>query len=220
MPSTYQHCYTISPGQNRLAQLLIILAAFGAFFIAWQLIQWFSPALLRPVSGGIVLIDRYGILIVVVAMIFFHENIHALVAWRFTNHWPSYGVAPLGIYINTAGWYFPRSIMIAISIAPFLLLTLLGFLLLVILPSAFLHLAVWFLLLNGVGSINDMAVTTWILFQPDSALIQNNGREISIYRAEEVDLTLTLRDRIRLFLELYFPLTNREDYEGNRPKPR
>jgi hypothetical protein len=202
IPITYQYCYTLSPGQNRFAQLFLILIAFGAFFIAWQLIRWLSPALLRPVSSGIILIDRFGILVVVVAMILMHENIHALVVWRCTNHWPSYGVTPLGIYVNTAEWYFPRSMMIAISIAPFLILTLLGFLLLVMLPAAFTRLSVWFILLNGVGSINDVAVTTWIFFQPDSALIQNDGREIRIYRAEGgVNLTLKLRDRIRVFLE-------------------
>ena len=102
IPITYQYCYTLSPGQNRLAQLFLILVAFGAFFIAWQLIRWLSPALLRPVPSGITLIDRYGILVVVVAMILMHENIHAFVAWRCTNHWPSYGVTPLGIYVNTA----------------------------------------------------------------------------------------------------------------------
>ena len=92
--------------------------------------------------------------------------------------------------------------MIAISIAPFLILTLLGFLLLVILPTAFARLSVWLILLNGVGSINDVAVTTWIFFQPDSALIQNDGREIRIYRAQGgVNLTMKLRDRIRIFLE-------------------
>jgi hypothetical protein len=202
IPITYQYCYTLSPGQNRLAQLFLILIAFGAFFIAWQLIRWLSPALLRPVSSGIILIDRFGIIVVVVAMILMHENIHALVAWRCTNHWPSYGVTPLGIYVNTAEWYFPRSMMIAISIAPFLILTLLGFLLLAMLPAAFTRLFVWFILLNGVGSINDVAVTAWIFFQPDSALIQNDGREIRIYRAEGgVNLTLKLRDRIRVFLE-------------------
>jgi len=89
IPITYQYCYTLSPGQNRLAQLFVILAAFGAFFIAWQLIRWLFPEFLRPVSSGIFLIDRYGILMVVIAMILLHENMHALVAWRFTNHWPS-----------------------------------------------------------------------------------------------------------------------------------
>jgi len=202
VPITYRYCYTLSPGQNRLAQLFLILIAFGAFFIAWQLIRWLSPALLRPVSSGIILIDRYGILVVVVAMILLHENIHALVAWRYTNHWPSYGVTPLGIYVNTAEWLFPRSMMIAISVAPFLILTVLGFLLLVMLPTAFARLSVWFILLNGVGSINDVAVATWIFFQPDSSLFQNDGREIRIYRAEgEGNLTLKLRDRIRVFLE-------------------
>ena len=201
-PNTYQYCYKLSPDQNRSAQLFLILVALGAFFIAWQLIRWLSPALLRPVSSGIILIDRYGILVVGVAMILLHENIHALVAWRYTNHWPSYGVTPLGIYVNTAEWLFPRSMMIAISVAPFLILTLLGFLLLVMLPIAFTRLSVWFILLNGVGSINDVAVATWIFFQPASALIQNDGREIRIYRAiGEDNLTLKLRDRIRVFLE-------------------
>jgi hypothetical protein len=202
MPATYQYCYTLSPGQNRLAQLFLMVIAFGAFFIAWQLIRWLSPALLRPVSTGVVLIDRYGLWMIVIAMLLLHENTHALFAWRFTNHWPSYGVSPLGVFINCASWYFPRSIMIAISIAPFLLLSLLGFLFLVLLPAAFAHLLVWFVLFNSVGSINDVAVAAWVFFQPDSALIQNNGRELKIYRvAGEVNPTLQLRDRIRVFLE-------------------
>jgi hypothetical protein len=202
IPMSYQYCYTLSPGQNRLAQLFMILIAFGAFFIAWQLIEWLSPTLLRPISSGFVLIDRYGIWMVVIAIILLHENIHALVAWMFTNHWPAYGITPLGVFINTAKWYFPRSIMIAISIAPFLSLTLLGCLLLVMLPSVFARLFVWFILFNGVGSINDVAVSTWIFFQPDSALIQNNGREIRIYRVKgETQLASNLRDRIRVALE-------------------
>jgi hypothetical protein len=202
IPSAYQYGYTLSPGHNRLAQLLLILAAFGAFLIIWPLLHWLSPALLMPVPSGILLIDRYGIWIVVATMILFHENIHALVAWRYTGHWPSYGITPLGIYINTAGWYFPRSSMIAISIAPFLFLTLLGILMIVILPTAFTRLSVWFILLNGVGSINDGAVAAWVYFQPDTALIQNTGREIRIYRAEAaVSPASKRRDRIRVFLE-------------------
>jgi hypothetical protein len=202
LPITHQYRYTLSAGKNRVAQLVLILAALSALVIAWQLIRWVFPALWRPVSSGIFLIDRYGLLVVVIGMVLLHENMHALVAWRFTHHWPAYGVTPLGIYINTAEWYFPRSVMISISIAPFLLLTLLGFLFLVTLPAVFTRLLVWFILLNGAGSINDVAVAAWVFFQPDSTLIQNDGLSIRIYRVEgKGEPSLSLRDRIREFLE-------------------
>lgn len=202
LPSNYQFCYALSPEKNRMAQVLLALVALGAFFVGWQFIRWVFPPHFLYSHSGSPLIDRWGILIAAATMIVLHENVHALVVWRYTGSWPSYGVSPLGFYVRADGWFFSRGAMIVISAAPLVSLTVLGVLLLVILPPVLASLPIWFMLLNAAGSVNDVAVAVWVFFQPDSALIHNSGRAMEIYRAGmEGCGEMGYRDRIRMQLE-------------------
>ena len=205
LPSNYQFCYALSPGKNWMAQILLALLALSVFFAGWQIIRWlFPPHFLFPRSG-ILLIDRWGILLAATALIVLHENVHALVIWRSTGSWPAYGMTPLGFYVNAEDWYFSRRTMITISAAPLVSLTVLGVLLLVILPPTLASLPVWLMLVNAAGSVNDAAVAAWVFFQPDSAVIHNNGRSMEVYRTEREDCGPSgTRERIRMLLEKAF----------------
>jgi hypothetical protein len=202
LPAGYSFCYALAPGKNWAAQALLALVAVAAFFTGWQIIRWVLPLRFLFAHSGIALIDRWGILLAAAVMIVLHENVHALVIWRFTGSWPTYGMSPLGVYVRADGWYFTRGAMIAISAAPLVALTVIGVLVMAIISPALASLTVWFILLNAAGSVNDAAVAAWVFFQPDTALIHNNGRAMAIYRAgpEDCDRS-SRRDRIRVLLE-------------------
>ncbi len=205
LPPNYQFCYALSPGKNWVPQILLVLLALGVFSVGWQVVYRAFPLHFLFPSSGIPLIDRWGILLAAGTMIVLHENIHALVIWRSSGSWPAYGITPLGFYVNAEGWYFSRRTMIAISAAPLVSLTVLGVLMLLILPPTLASLPLWLMLVNAAGSVNDAAVAAWVFFQPDSAVIHNNGRSMEVYRTEKEDCGPSgTRERIRMLLEKAF----------------
>jgi hypothetical protein len=64
------------------------------------------------------------------------------------------------------GWYFPRNQYILIGISPLIVITLIGILLLVILPISTLNLVLIGLVLNASGAVGDLFVVVWLLTKP------------------------------------------------------
>jgi hypothetical protein len=148
--------------------------------------------------------DLIGFFITVVVFIFLHENIHGLVLWFFTKEWPTFGINSIGIYVNASEWYLPRIPMIIMSLSPFCLLSIIGILILNIAPGGLLRMTLWATLLNAVGTVNDLAVATWIFFHPDTVLVKNSGWALSIYRiGDEQAHRRGIIENVRIFMEHY-----------------
>lgn len=178
----------------------------GAFLIFWQVIKQVFPdffgalrigntASERIVGTGIILL---GIFISVIL----HEGNHALIMALFTGTWPQMNVKVFYAYVDASRWYLPQPIAIAMSLAPIVLLSAIGVLLLSFASPPVLQIILWGVLFNVAGSVNDVAVALLLILQPDTVLVKNSGNTLSIYRASDrQDLDMGVKERLRVLLE-------------------
>lgn len=205
LPESYHHYYTLDSKQHKVAQGLLILVGFVGFFLCWQIIKLASPDAMEALKLERDPFHLFIFFATIMIMIVLHESVHGLVLWGFTKKFPPIGVNLMGsVYVNASGWYLSRLQMLIMSLSPFLLLTMIGIIFLNFASGEFFRMTLWAVLLNAVGSINDMAVAGWLFFQPDSALIENSGQALAIYRVrDEPSKWPGTKEKVRVFMEWY-----------------
>jgi hypothetical protein len=205
LPESYLHCYTLDSRQHKAAQVTLILVGFVGFFFCWQAIKFVSPDSIDALKLEKDPFHLFIFLVTIIIMIVLHESMHGLVLWKFTKKFPPFGMNFMGsIYVNASGWYLPRLHMLIMSLSPFLLLSMIGIMFLSFASGEFFRMTLWVVLLNAVGSINDLAVAGWLFFQPDTALIENSGQALAIYRASnEQPKKSGAKEKMRAIMERY-----------------
>jgi hypothetical protein len=203
LPETYLRCYTLDSRQHKAAQVLLIFLALAGFLLCWQVIKLVSPASINSLKLG--KDHLFTFFAAVIIMIVLHECIHGLTLWISTRKFPPFGISLTGsVYVNAAGWFLPRLHMLIMLLSPFLLLSMIGIIFLSFSSGEFFRTTLWIVILNAAGSINDLAVAGWLFFQPDTALIENTGQALTIYRqGEEQSARLGAKEKIREFMERY-----------------
>jgi hypothetical protein len=202
LPESYSHCYTLDSRQHKIAQGIILVIGVGAFFLCLQAIRFLFPALADVLKIGRSPFDLIGFFTAVVTFIVLHECIHGLALWFFTGEWPAFGINAISVYVNASRWYLPRLPMLAMSLAPFCSLSILGIFLLSVTSGGLFRMILWAVLLNAIGSVNDLAVAAWVFLQPDTVLMKNSGLALSIYRtSDEQAQRLGVKENMRGFIE-------------------
>jgi hypothetical protein len=204
LPDDYLLCYTLDSSQHKIAQGILFVLGAGAFLLCLQIIRIEFPGLKEILRIGKAPHDLIEFFITIVTFILLHENIHGLVLWFFTKEWPAFGINTIGVYVNASEWYLPRNPMIIMSLSPLCLLSIIGILIFSIAPGGLLRMTLWATLLNAAGSVNDLAVATWIFFQPGTVMIKNSGRALSIYKKRNDQVHKHgIIESVRIFMEQY-----------------
>jgi hypothetical protein len=170
-------------GLNVIGIFLLILSGWGFVrLFAWlrpgDTIRAFSYSAARPsqlVTGLAMILLVTGLMLVV------HEGIHGLFFWLFTRSRPIFAFK--GYYASAAapGWYIPRNPYLLIGLAPLVLMTLLGVLLLPFIPVwMFLPLLV-LVAMNVSGAVGDLWMTLSLLAYPSDSLAFDQGDEMTLF---------------------------------------
>jgi hypothetical protein len=113
--------------------------------------------------------------------LFIHEGIHGVFFWVFTRSMPRFAFRGAYAYAAAPGWYIPRNAFLITTLAPLLLISLLGLGVIWLIPPAGL-LATWFvLIMNASGAVGDMAVAMWITRHTSRSYIQDLGDAVTLY---------------------------------------
>jgi hypothetical protein len=185
---------------KRLVLLLSILATALIVPVAWLLAQAFFtlndaaravfPSFEASGDGDSTFaFSAWWIVHLVVAqvlVIVIHEAVHGAFFWLFTRARPHFGFK--GLYAYAAlppGMYLPRNPYIVVGLAPLVLLTLLGLLLVPVTPPVVIPTLYLFVLLNAVGAVGDLLVTAWLLRYPSTALAQDVGDAMTVFAPAE-----------------------------------
>lgn len=75
---------------------------------------------------------------VILIQIVLHELVHTLCLWWFTQEWPRLGFKGIYAYAAAPAWYIPRNQHLFIALVPLIVLTVIGLLLMPIVPLAWL----------------------------------------------------------------------------------
>jgi predicted metal-dependent HD superfamily phosphohydrolase len=173
--------------QNRRVVLILNLIAlvllFGFGWLFWQL-----AAAIRPDLSSFGLGDGVQwlwLLLGIVGVLVLHELIHGLFFWLFTGERPKFGLHIFYAYAAAPSWYLPRNRFIIVGLAPFILITVAGLILLAVIALEAVNELLVVLTLNAAGSVGDLLVTGWLMTRPESTMINDRGQAITFYELPE-----------------------------------
>jgi hypothetical protein len=199
-PVTYLPEHFVERGSIDLSKnikLLVLLQVVGVIALiisAWLFIN--LTYLLRPESVellSVILRSEDGLsfrisvslpslLVALLMMIVLHEAVHGIAFWYFTRKKPTFGFKGLYAYAaSPKGTYLPRQQYFIVALAPLILLTLVGVVLIPVLPLLALPTLVFFLIGNAAGAIGDIWVVGWLLREPREILLQDHGDAVICY---------------------------------------
>lgn len=115
-----------------------------------------------------------------------YEGVHGAVM-RFFGAQPEFGILwRLGAaYATAPGYAFTRNQFVVIALAPLVVLSLLGGLLLAWLPGWLIPAAVIFLSLNAAGAAGDLWMTVVVLRYPPDAQIMDERDGVRVFLPEQ-----------------------------------
>jgi hypothetical protein len=191
LPATYHSAGSFDLRNNTSALLQLNLWGFVLFAISAGA---FTLALfaLRPeeTSQGLVLgfsgLDGVlqiilGVLAITVVMVVLHEAVHGVFFWAFTGAAPKFAFKGFYAYAAAPDWYLPKLQYLVTALAPFVLLSLLGVALMVVVPPGWFVALLLFLVTNASGAIGDLWVAGWLLRMPDSCYANDQGDAVTLY---------------------------------------
>ena len=121
-------------------------------------------------------------LAVLVLVLVFHELVHGVVFWRVSGETPTVGLKGVFVYVSAPpSVYFQRDRYLWVGAAPLVSLTLVGVLLVPLLPPSLMLLDVLFVALNAAGSAGDLMMILFLLRYPSSSLIRDLDSGMVIY---------------------------------------
>lgn len=188
LPSQYHLHRTIDLSKD--IRLLIALNVFGlvllfpfgwlfvaiaAFFRPMNRVQDVNPFSFSFIAHLIVII------IVIVFFVILHEVVHGIFFWATTRSKPNFGFKGAYAFAAAPGWFIPRNLYLWIGISPLLVISMLGVLLIAVLPANLLFPTIIGLIFNAVGSVGDLYVVAWLFLRPSTDLIEDQGDKISVY---------------------------------------
>lgn len=185
LPSTYLQSRTLDlasqPGLMILLNVvgLLLFFAFGLAFL--HLAVMFYPG----ISFGIIKISAlWGILALLLAyaaVLVLHELVHGLFFVILTRSRPHFGIKQMYAYACAPDWYIPRNQFLVVGLAPLILITAAGFLLLPLLSTSLATFVLFAMAINASGAIGDIYTVVWMLRFPAQALVCDHGEKFSIY---------------------------------------
>jgi len=118
--------------------------------------------------------------IVILAVLPLHEWVHGLVIRRF-GHQPRYGVKWLVLFATSDGALFRRNEFIQVALAPLVLITVAGGIVMPFLPMGFAYWLGLGIVVNAAGAIGDLWMTAVVLRFEPSALIRDEEDSMRIF---------------------------------------
>jgi hypothetical protein len=185
LPSTYLQSRTLDLASRPVLMILLnvvgllLFFAFGLGFL--RLAELFYPGIVFSASNIPALLAILALLLAYATVLVLHELVHGLFFVILTHSLPHFGIKQMYAYACAPDWYIPRNQFLVVGLAPLILITIAGFLLLPLLGSALATFTLFAMAVNASGAIGDLYTVVWILRFPSNALVCDHGEKFSIY---------------------------------------
>ncbi|MBK8902220.1 MAG: DUF3267 domain-containing protein [Anaerolineaceae bacterium] len=188
LPPQYQHKDTLDLSNNRRLTLvlnvsgLLLFLLSAVFFIQVALFLRQDEEMSFAFDSGfsVLLALLAGVLVLLLTLVV-PEAVHGLVFWLLTKAKPTFGVKGFYAYAAVPEWYLPRSAFFVAALAPLVLVTAVGLLLMPVISQTMLPFLLLWLVFNTTGSVGDMAAVIWLWRQPRATYVNDFGDGITIY---------------------------------------
>jgi predicted metal-dependent HD superfamily phosphohydrolase len=183
------------------------LAGLGLLFVfGWLLVQ--LAAAIRPEidSGGffdvIKGLEPLYLLVGLFVLLIGHELLHGLFFWIYTGERPSFGFKVVYAYASAPEWYIPRDKFVVTGLAPLVIISLVGLILLPLIPFSYVAELVLLVAFNAAASVGDMIAAGWLSTRPNTALVRDSGARMDVYVPANEDVAEMSRRWLRLMAAL------------------
>lgn len=182
LPAGYSVSGAINLKENR--RLLIALNLLGLPWAAVCAVFFIAMAFLLhgPSSSGdftltlpFLALGIVGLIVTTAVTLVLHELVHGVFFWLFTRARPRFGIGLTYAYAAAPGWYIPRGRFLTTGLAPLIVLTAAGLLVLPIVPYPAAILLLVALFVNAAGAIGDLYMVWRIVLAPRGVLIEDQG---------------------------------------------
>jgi hypothetical protein len=195
LPDHYRKIGTLDVSQDpRLLLFLNVVGLILTLVAGW--LFFLFAARLRPAAWSSALhtlqnrtvLAVIGLVAAILALLVFHilahEAVHGLFFWLFTRSRPRFAFRWAYAYAAAPDWYISRDPFLITTLAPLILITMIGLLLIAFAPPGWL-LPTWVVItLNAGGAVGDLAVAAWLLRQPRTCLAQDRGDAVTLFVPE------------------------------------
>jgi len=115
-------------------------------------------------------------------MVFLHEGIHGLFFWIFTKEKPKFGFKLIYAYAGAPGWHITKWPYLVIGIAPLIIISIIGFAVMLIVPVEWIIPIMLFITINAGGAAGDIYTVFWLLKSPENILVHDSGDWVKIFK--------------------------------------
>lgn len=158
---------------------LLLFFAFGLAFL--HLAALLYPGIVFKASNFPALLMILALLLAYAAVLVLHELVHGLFFVILTGSRPHFGLKQMYAYACAPEWYIPRNQFLVVGLAPLILITLAGFLILPLLSPTLATFTLFAMAVNASGAIGDLYTVLWILRFPADAFVCDHGEKFTIY---------------------------------------
>lgn len=122
-----------------------------------------------------------SLILITAAMVVLHEAIHGVFFWWYTRSRPKFAFKIAYAYAAAPGWYLPRRHYLVIGLAPLVLISLGGIILVLFIPPGWFLGWFIFLVSNAAGAVGDLWVMGWLLLQKPGVMAEDRGDAVALY---------------------------------------
>jgi hypothetical protein len=187
LPETYSLAWEVDMKKdlrlNIILQVVGTILLFGFGWGFWEMLQWLRPGFsLDPFLLSQPLLAALLALLAIFLWITAHELIHGAFFWLFSQDKPQFGYGLGYFYAAMPGWFFPKWPYLAVGLAPLVLLSLLGMLLMPFLPAYWAGFVFLGTIINAGGAVGDLYVCFRIALEAQDVYIRDRGDGFEVFR--------------------------------------
>lgn len=195
LPKNYQEILKLDLSQDRSTLLKLNLFGVALVFISGLIFSSILfclrsgdtvEALLIASGGGTQgrLFLLVGIIIAFILLVVVHEAVHGLCFWLITHEKPAFGFRGGYAFAAAPNWYLPRAHYLLTCLAPLLILTPLGTIILLNAPSTWIIPTLFFLSMHTGGAAGDLYVAAILLSLPGDLMARDEGDIFTLYQSQ------------------------------------
>lgn len=199
LPPNFSERTILEPSKNPKFVIGAIVTGIALLFIFGWLLVSFTNALRPDALDGLRLRNLIrstptasslaippalfsDLLLALAAVLIAHEFVHGLFYWLLSMKRPKIGIHGLFPYAAApTGVYFPRNQFVTIGLAPLVLLTVVGMLLIAVAPISYVPSILLFVAFNAAGAAGDLMMAIQLLSFCSDTLIEDKDAEVTIY---------------------------------------
>jgi len=198
LPDNFYHHKTLNLSSSRSVIWMNLAAIPLLFLYGWMfshLINIFRP--FNPSQNGLLgfftefsVLELVFLLLSIILMLILHELVHGIFFWLFTREGPRFALKAGYAFAAAPKWYLPWMQYIIVGLSPFVIISVISIFLTWFVVSSFIPYLLLIATFNAAGSLGDLIVVGWVLNQPKTILVKDEGDIFSSYAP---DISLHIR---------------------------